>query len=166
MKKLEELSKSEYRDMEKFMNRFAGALLIPREMLLEDLKGGAKLDIRYYIELKKKYRVSAQALIVRANQIGVLTTNQYQYLMRQISQHGYRTNEPLDDAYQIISPRYLKQAMIMIKRDRKVSGNEFMQKLKSMKLSVYSSMVEKILNLEEGFLSDATNVGEILLVVK
>lgn len=163
---LEELSKSEYRDMEKFMNRFAGALLIPREMLLEDLKGGAKLDIRYYIELKKKYRVSAQALIVRANQIGVLTTNQYQYLMRQISQHGYRTNEPLDDAYQIISPRYLKQAMIMIKRDRKVSGNEFMQKLKSMKLSVYSSMVEKILNLEEGFLSDATNVGEILLVVK
>lgn len=163
---LEELSKAEYRDMEKFMNRFAGALLIPREMLLEDLNGNGKLDIRYYIELKKKYRVSAQALIVRANQIGALTANQYQYLMKQISQHGYRTNEPLDDSYQLLLPRYLKQAMTMIKRDKKVSGNEFMQTLKDMRLSVYSSMVERILNLEEGFLKDATNSSEILLAMK
>jgi transcriptional regulator with XRE-family HTH domain len=36
---LEELSKAEYRDMEKYMNRFAGALLMPEEMLLEDLRG-------------------------------------------------------------------------------------------------------------------------------
>lgn len=163
---LEELSKAEYRDMEKFMNRFAGALLIPREMLLEDLNGNGKLDIRYYIELKKKYRVSAQALIVRANQIGALTANQYQYLMKQISQHGYRTNEPLDDSYQLLLPRYLKQAMTMIKRDKKVSGNEFMQTLKDMSVSVYSSMVERILNLEEGFLNDATNSSEILLAMK
>lgn len=163
---LEELSKAEYRDMEKFMNRFAGALLIPKEMLIEDLRGSGKLDIRYYIELKKKYRVSAQALIVRANQVGVLTANQYQYLMRQMSQRGYRTKEPLDDAYQMMLPRYLKQAMIMIKRDNKVSGYEFMQKLKDMKLSVYSTMVEKLLNLEEGFLNDKTKDSEVLLVMK
>lgn len=163
---LEELSKAEYRDMEKYMNRFAGALLIPREMLIEDLSGNGKLDIRYYIELKKKYRVSAQALIVRANQIGVLTANQYQYLMKQISQHGYRTNEPLDDSYQLILPRYLKQAMMMIKKDKKISGNEFMQTLKEMKLSVYPTMVEKLLNLEEGFLNDRISDSKILLAIK
>lgn len=55
------------------MNRFAGALLIPEEMLQDDLRGNGKLDIRYYIELKKKYRVSAHALIVCANQIGAIT---------------------------------------------------------------------------------------------
>lgn len=163
---LEELSKAEYRDMEKFMNRFAGALLIPKGMLFEDLSGNGKLDIRYYIELKKKYRVSAQALIVRANQIGALTSNQYQYLMKQMSQHGYRTNEPLDDLYQLLLPRYLKQAMTMIKRDKKVSGNEFMQTLKNRKLSVYSSMVERLLNLDEGFLTDAISGSEILLAIK
>ena len=163
---LEELSKGEYRDMEKFMNRFAGALLIPKGMLFEDLSGNGKLDIRYYIELKKKYRVSAQALIVRANQIGALTSNQYQYLMKQMSQHGYRTNEPLDDLYQLLLPRYLKQAMTMIKRDKKVSGNEFMQTLKNRKLSVYSSMVERLLNLDEGFLTDAISGSEILLAIK
>lgn len=163
---LEELSKAEYRDMEKFMNRFAGALLIPEEMLQDDLRGNGKLDIRYYIELKKKYRVSAQALIVRANQIGAITANQYQYLMKQMSQHGYRTNEPLDDAYQLILPRYLKQAMTMIKRDKKVSGNEFMHMLKTMQLSLYKSMVERLLNLEEGFLVDEISGGEVLLKVK
>lgn len=163
---LEELSKAEYRDMEKFMNRFAGALLIPEDILAEDLRGNGKLDIRYYIELKKKYRVSAQALIVRANQIGVLSANQYQYLMKQMSQHGYRTNEPLDDAYQLILPRYLKQAMTMIKRDKKISGSEFMHMLKSMQLSIHASMVERLLNLEEGFLIDSNNRSEILLAIK
>lgn len=157
---LEELSKSEYRDMEKFMNRFAGALLMPEEMLRDDLYGNAKTDIRYYIELKKKYRVSAQALIVRANQIGSITSNQYQYLMKQMSQHGYRTKEPLDDSYQLILPRYLKQAMIMIKRDKKISGSEFMHMLKVMRLSLHSNMVEKLLNLEEGFLADE-NKGNV-----
>lgn len=163
---LEELSKAEYRDMEKFMNRFAGALLIPEEMLQDDLRGNGKLDIRYYIELKKKYRVSAQALIVRANQIGAITANQYQYLMKQMSQHGYRTSEPLDDAYQLILPRYLKQAMTMIKRDKKVSGNEFMHMLKTMQLSLHKSMVERLLNLEEGFLVDEISGGEVLLKIK
>lgn len=160
---LEELSKAEYRDMEKYMHRFAGALLIPKEMLLDDLRGNGKLDIQYYIELKKKYRVSAQALIVRANQIGAISANQYQYLMKQMSQRGYRTSEPLDDTYQLILPRYLKQAMIMIKRDKGVSGNEFMHMLKSVHLSLHKSMVEKILNLEEGFLTDSNNGSAVLL---
>ena len=163
---LEELSKAEYRDMEKYMNRFAGALLVPEELLLEDLRGNGKTDIRYYIELKKKYRVSAQALIVRANQIGAITSNQYQYLMKQISQRNYRIKEPLDDAYQLIFPRYLKQAMVMIKRDKKVSGNEFINLLKSVNLSLHKSMVERILNLEEGFLEEENGNCGVMLAIK
>lgn len=163
---LEELSKAEYRDMEKFMNRFAGALLIPERMFSEDLSGRGKLDIRYYIELKKKYRVSAQALIVRANQIGAITANQYQYLMKQMSQNGYRTNEPLDNSYQLIMPRYLKQAMLMIKRDKGISGSEFMHMLKGTNLSLHKTMVEKLLNLEDGFLNDGNGGSEVLLVMR
>ena len=116
--------------------------------------------------MKKKYRVSAQALIVRANQIGAITANQYQYLMKQMSQRNYRKNEPLDDAYQLILPRYLKQAMSMIRNDKKVSGNEFMDTLKGMKLSLNKSMVERILNLEDGFLRDEGCNGEVLLAIK
>lgn len=164
---LDELSKAEYRDMEKFMNHFAGALLIPKELLAEDLKGNGKTDIRYYIQLKKKYLVSAQALIVRANQIGAITSNQYQYLMKQMSQNNFRKKEPLDDTYPLIFPRYLKHAMMLIKSQKKVSGDEFMWRLKTQNLSLYKSMVEKLLNLEEGFLSDPADLdGKIVLLAR
>lgn len=154
MYELEELSKAEYRDMEKFMNQFAGALLMPKDLLLNDLMGRWKLDISYYIELKKKYRVSAQALIVRANQIGAITANQYQYLMKQMSHNNYRKNEPLDDSYPLIFPRYLKHAMNLILKEKRISGDAFMEVLKSQGVSLKKGMVEKLLNLDEGFLTD------------
>ena len=140
---------------------------MPRELLLNDLIGRGKVDLGYYIELKKKYRVSAQALIVRANQIGAITANQYQYLMRQISQNNYRKSEPLDDAYQLILPRYLKHAMNLIRNEKKISGNAFMELLKSHGISLQKSMVEKILNLEEGFLFDEiAHEDKIVLITR
>ena len=54
----------------------------------------------------------------------------------------------------------------MIKRDKKISGSEFMHMLKSMQLSIHASMVERLLNLEEGFLIDSNNRSEILLAIK
>ncbi len=162
---LDELSKAEYKDMEKFMNHFAGALLIPRDLLLQDLGGSGKTDVRYYIQLKKKYLVSAQALIVRANQIGAITTNQYQYLMKQISMNNFRKKEPLDDIYPLVFPRYLKHAMTLIKTKMKVSGDDFMCHLENQNLSLYKSMVEKLLNLEEGFLSDSTRLDDKIVLL-
>ncbi len=140
---------------------------MPRDLLLNDLMGRWKLDLSYYIELKKKYRVSAQALIVRANQIRAITANQYQYLMKQISQNNYRKSEPLDDAYQLIFPRYLEHAMNLIRKEKKVSGNEFMNLLKSKGISLQKGMVEKLLNLEEGFLFDEVkNEDKIVLITR
>ena len=54
----------------------------------------------------------------------------------------------------------------MIKNDRGVSGNEFMDTLKGMNLSLNKSMVERILNLEDGFLRDEDYNGEVLLKMK
>lgn len=163
---LEKLSKAEYRDMEKYMNHFACALLIPKSMLARDLQGNAKTDIRYYIELKKRYRVSAQALIVRACQIGAITNNQYQYLMKQISQNNFRLKEPYDDSFPLIFPRYLKQAMLMIKKDKGISGSEFMDILKDMRISLHTVMVEDLLNLDRGFLNDDNRKTDIVLDFK
>ena len=162
---LDELPKAEYRDMEKFMNHFAGALLVPKDLLLQDLSGNGKTDIRSYIQLKKKYLVSAQALIVRANQIGAITANQYQYLMKQISMNDFRKKEPLDDIYPLVFPRYLKHAMTLIKTKMEVSGDDFMWHLKKQNLSLYKGMVEKLLNLEEGFLSEPNNSDDKIVLL-
>ena len=135
-------------------------------MLDRDLQGNAKTDIRYYIELKKRYRVSAQALIVRASQIGAITNNQYQYLMKQISQNNFRLKEPYDDSFPLIFPRYLKQAMLMIKKDKGISGSEFMDILKNMRISLHTVMVENLLNLDRGFLNDDNRKEDIVLDFK
>ncbi|MEG2642166.1 MAG: XRE family transcriptional regulator, partial [Eubacterium sp.] len=108
---VEEMTSTEYREMEKKMNAFAGALLIPKEMYRNDLKGNQITNISLYLELKKKYHVSASALIVRAHQIGAITHGQYQYLMKQMSEKGYRKKEPLDSETPLTEPQYLKKAI-------------------------------------------------------
>ena len=59
--------------LENAMNRFAGAFLIPRQRLLEDV-GANRRRITYYeiIRLKHTYGVSAATMLMRLGQIGVL----------------------------------------------------------------------------------------------
>lgn len=148
-----EMSKLEYKEMEDTMNRFAGALLIPKENYLKDLNNSSKSDLAFYIQLKKKYRVSAAALIVRAKQLEQISVNQYQYLMKQLSQKGYRKCEPYDKETPTIQPRYLKEAMRMIIEEDKISSSEFIGDLSSYGLTLFTEVVEKILNLPEGYLN-------------
>lgn len=146
---IEEMSKLDYRNMENQMNYFAGALLIPKKKYLNDLCSRRRTDYQFYLELKRKYRVSAAALVVRANQLGAINANQYQYIMRQRSIKGYIKEEPYDNEIAAFKPRYLKQAMKMIIHDNKISGDEFMGELG---ISLSKSMVEKLLGLDEGYL--------------
>ena len=59
--------------LENAMNRFAGAFLVPRQRLLEDV-GANRRRITYYeiIRLKHTYGVSAATMLMRLGQIGVL----------------------------------------------------------------------------------------------
>lgn len=163
---VEEMSKAEYKNMENLMNQFAGALLIPEETYSKDLYSSGKTDISLYIGLKNKYRVSAAALIVRAYQLKFISANQYQYLMKQMSQRGYRLAEPFDNEIPTCSPRYLKQAMRMIIEDKNISGNEFMDMLRSLKLSLHKEMVEKLIGLKEGYLSSNDKTNNVVLMIK
>ena len=123
---LEEMTKTEYKEMEDTMNRFAGALLVPKESYRADLKTISKTELNFYIQLKLKYGVSPAALIVRARQLEEITHNQYQYLMKQLSQKGYRTIEPYDKDVKQMEPLYLKEAMRMIIEEDNVTSDEFL----------------------------------------
>lgn len=161
---LNDMNKLEYKEMEIIMNQFAGALLIPRQIYTEDLQTISKTDLNYYIQLKKKYRVSAAALIVRANQIGEITNNQYQYLMKQLSQKGYRIIEPLDKETPPITPRYLKEAMRMIIEEDGVLGKEVLEHLVERGIALTQELVEEILGLEDGYLSLNNSSGDIVVL--
>ncbi len=163
---IEELSKLEYRNMEQHMNEFAGALLIPKDMFLKDLLTKGKTDFKFYVDLKKKYRVSAAALIVRAHQLGAISINQYQYLMKQRAQNGFIKEEPYDKETPIIRPRYIKHAMTLIRDNKKISGDTFLETLSSLNVTLHKEMVEQLLRLEDGFLGRNDKAGEIVLISK
>jgi len=91
----DDLSKDEFNGREKQANMFASALLLPRDSFGEDVAPYAT-DLEYYKYLKKKWNMSMQAMMYRARQLNIITTNQFQYMMRRVSKNGWRTKEPGD----------------------------------------------------------------------
>lgn len=62
------------KDEEKAANRFAGAFLMPAKHLLDEVgKHWNALDYKEVIGLKRLYRVSGAALLMRVRQLDVIT---------------------------------------------------------------------------------------------
>lgn len=78
----EDLPKDLFSAGEKQANMFASALLLPKDPFCRDIAPYAT-DIDYYKHLKKKWRVSMQAMMYRARQLDVISGNQFSYMMRQ-----------------------------------------------------------------------------------
>ena len=91
----EYLDRDAFNAREKQANMFASALLLPKQSFTRDVTPYAT-EINYYKQLKKKWRVSIQAMMYRARQLEIISGNQFSYMMRQISQNGWRKKEPGD----------------------------------------------------------------------
>lgn len=89
------LDKDAFNAREKQANMFASALLLPRAAFTRDVIAYAT-EVDYYRHLKKKWRVSMQAMMYRARQLNIITGNQFSYMMRQVSKNGWRKHEPGD----------------------------------------------------------------------
>ncbi|MEF3305334.1 helix-turn-helix domain-containing protein [Paenibacillus sp. GYB003] len=157
---LELVSREEFRQMENEAHQFAASFLLPKEAFLKDLILPNNLD--FYIELKKKWKVSISAMIVRAYQLKAINYNQYQYLMRQISKKGWRTKEPLDDVIQVSKPTVLRKAIDVLQSNGVLSGDQFMQQLSKNSVSLNKDEVEVLLGLERGVLSESKQNAVVL----
>ena len=95
---LDMIPKEEFKHREAQANMFAGAFLLPAESFARDVQA-YPTDLKYYLWLKRKWRVSVQAMVYRSRQLEIITSNQHQYMMRQISKNGWRKQEPDDEPY-------------------------------------------------------------------
>ncbi|MDG6893031.1 helix-turn-helix domain-containing protein [Clostridium perfringens] len=153
---ISELSKEEYKIMEEEANDFAAAFLLPKDSFIEDVsKYPNKLE--FYIELKKKWRVSISAMIIRALRLNVISHNQYQYLMKQLSKKGWRTKEPLDDLIQVSRPILLRKAIDILIANNVMNENEIVKQLADYGLAINSDEIEILLGLERGKLTKKDN---------
>ena len=147
----EEITKEEYKYMEEQANDFAAAILLPRDAFLADVSQYPnKLD--FYVELKKKWRVSISAMIIRAFRLNAITHNQYQYLMKQLSKRGWRTKEPLDDIIKISKPTVLKKAVDILLVNNILTESQIIEELSNYGLALPAEEIEILLGLEQGML--------------
>ncbi|WP_286884869.1 helix-turn-helix domain-containing protein [Aneurinibacillus sp. UBA3580] len=144
---VEELSKDEYKEMERQADQFAASFLLPKNAFLRDLAYPNKLD--FYIELKKKWRVSIGAMIIRAYQLQAINYNQYQYLMRQMSAKGMRTREPLDNVMAVSEPTVLRKAIDLLLTSNVLTSKQIIQEL-----ALPKEKIEVLLNLDKGMLKE------------
>lgn len=80
--------------LEKAMNRFAGAFLVPADHLREEV-GASRHGITYHelIRLKQYYGISAAAMLIRLRDVGVLPPSVVEYAFRSYAR-SWRTSEP------------------------------------------------------------------------
>jgi Zn-dependent peptidase ImmA (M78 family) len=79
--------------MEDEANDFSSALLLPAADM-RNAFAGRRITLELLAALKPEWKVSMQALLMRAKSLGVIDENQSRYLWQQISARGWRLREP------------------------------------------------------------------------
>lgn len=88
-------------------DRFAGAFLLPPDAMRQEVGGTTTLET--FLNLKVKWGVSVQALIVRANELALITPRKYRTLFQRLSARGWRMHEPLSSQVPLERPRAVRQ---------------------------------------------------------
>jgi Zn-dependent peptidase ImmA (M78 family)/DNA-binding XRE family transcriptional regulator len=84
------------KEQEGFCHAFAGAMLIPKSKVIDEL-GGHRQNIfmNELFALKKQYGISIQAIMYRAKTIGLISDSYFKLFTIRFNQSGYRKKEPV-----------------------------------------------------------------------
>lgn len=92
---LMDIKKYPEKERENFCNAFAGAMLIPKNLLLKELGNKrSKISINELIYLKKQFGASIQAIMFRAKHLGIITESNFKSFITYFSMRGYKKKEP------------------------------------------------------------------------
>lgn len=150
---IEKIDRDEFKEREKEANEFAAAFLLPGESFAKDAAVNPK-SIPAYTELKRKWKVSIQAMARRSFSLRLITMEEYQEIIRTLQRRGMRKQEPLDNMLVTASPTLLKTAVMMLLTENVFTPQEFMDELSyNYNLSLYPKEVESLLDLPRGTLN-------------
>ncbi len=159
-----DLSKEEFKKMESEANQFAASFLLPRNAFYSDLDNPINLDS--YLPLKKKWKVSIAAMVMRAKQLGRINSQQYQNLMKQISYRKWRKKEPYDDIWKIQRPQLFKKAIKILIENNVMTGSQLVMELSKDQITIKPEEIENLLDLETGTLKKDKSTEDKGLVLK
>lgn len=105
-----------YKQKEGLCHQFAGAMLLPEETIKAELGDYRnKLSTLELANIKKKYGISMQAIIYRANVCGIINDHYAKQLFFLFTQMNWRIDEPYDYEGREVSNRFeqlLSRALI------------------------------------------------------
>lgn len=161
---LEAITKDEFKARERQANMFASAFLLPRDSFGKDI-ASYPTDLKYYQFLKNKWKVSIQAMIYRTHQLDIMSDNQYQYLMRQVSKNGWRIKEPGDVPYSL-NENIFQGAIDLLIEQNVLTAKEILDLFKKNGVTLYSEDMEELLHLRPDTLKVEEKVVPILQLRK
>lgn len=95
-------------------NWFAGAFLLPGKAILNEFYS---TRLNHLEGLKRRWRVSMQAIAHRCKNLGALDEEQYVNFRKQMSARKWLTVEPLDDTIPLEWPKLLLKAWKLVAQD-------------------------------------------------
>ncbi|MCF8034044.1 MAG: XRE family transcriptional regulator [Desulfarculaceae bacterium] len=132
-------------EMEKQAHRFSGAFLLPRDSFSSEV---VSTSLSFFTELKKRWKVSIQAMVYRCKDLDIISDNQYRYLWRQINKTKNKRRETYDDIMQPETPYVLPEAIKMIVNNQLLTRNEI-----AFRLKLLQQDIESLCCLPRGYLS-------------
>jgi Zn-dependent peptidase ImmA (M78 family)/transcriptional regulator with XRE-family HTH domain len=96
---------------EKEANRFAAALLLPRQVFRYEVHSKR---LNSFLSLKKRWRVSVGALIARCKDIRIIDEYEFVKLRKLMSHYGYIKQEPFDDQMEPEEPTVLRRSIDLL----------------------------------------------------
>ena len=139
---------------------FASSFLLPKSSFGKEVQA-YPTSLQYYEMLKKKWKVSIQAMIYRSYQLNIISNNQFQYLMRQVSKKGWRQKEPGDKPY-FLNANIFQGAIELLIEEKIVSPEGLMRLFRKYGITMYSKDIECLLSLKRGTLSSQDNLPQII----
>lgn len=97
--------------IEREANQFASCFLLPRISFLLDIRS---TSLQAFLPLKRKWKVSIQAMLYRCRELEVFSESQSIYIQKQISFKRWRKCEPYDDEWPCEEPSILRTSIKML----------------------------------------------------
>lgn len=148
----QDLDSDSYRLMEDEANEFAAAFLLPKDTFSRTVSVNPK-QIDFYLNLKKTWNVSIAMMMMRTRNLGIIDTDDYVKLQRQLNYRGWRKEEPLDNIRRTSEPIALRQAIQILVENSIIEGYEIPREIHNQYgVALPSRMIEELTNVEHGYL--------------
>ncbi len=147
----ESLEKTQFNNLERQANMFASAFLLPADSFRQDILPYAN-KLEYYRFLKGKWKVSMQAMMYRAREIGVISGSQFVYLMRKVSANHERKNEK-GDKPGTLDATVFQEAIDLLIRGHYITVEKLVNEFRTRGIYLNTKDMEDLMGLRAGTLS-------------